>query len=365
MYSDKANEKEMEREKEGKIVPETEGESVSGKIRSLLLVGGPLHGKSTLGDKIISKKFFTEHGPSEKIEIKKEIGNGFEVTEYHGLLENIDEIDKIFNAAEDAVLKRFPVETQDYENFNKSKLLSIESRPDNKDEGFNALIFVIKYGIRLTKQEIQVMDMIKFVFGKDIFKDRGIIVFTFGENLTPDETIEDYIGKFKNEFKTLFGEKLTRFIMYNHKTTEIKRLNEELDDLLNDIKLERYTMKQFRAAALESYNKRLEGKYKKCEKCTDEFFFNVRKVLQDRDQTIIDWVKIKDAVNTIINFCKSEDMNTEFKKLLKKIQSKFERTKKEACEKQSELLPLLKSLHEPVEEYLSKRSTQCLPCKKK
>ncbi|XP_059152075.1 uncharacterized protein LOC131938178 [Physella acuta] len=106
--------------------------------------------------------------------------------------------------------------------------------------GFTALVFVVKYGVRFTKQEVDAVETVKSIFGNDVFKQWGIILMTYGDNFYLDH--DDDPNSFKawcqdqnGDFKNLFDECNKRCVLFNNKTSESSVLESQHKMLMKQV----------------------------------------------------------------------------------------------------------------------------------
>ncbi|KAK6961801.1 AIG protein [Biomphalaria glabrata] len=117
---------------------------------------------------------------------------------------------------------------------------------DLKYGGTNALVFVLKYGVRFTKQEKDAVAVVKSVFGDSVFSDRGIIAFTYGDlfdldcgdTLDNTERFMDWCREQTGDIEKLFQEVNYRCVLFDNKT-KTKEQNYKhgklISEFVNDI----------------------------------------------------------------------------------------------------------------------------------
>ncbi|KAK0040739.1 AIG protein, partial [Biomphalaria pfeifferi] len=121
----------------------------------------------------------------------------------------------------------------------------------SKYGGIVALVFVLKYGVRFTKQEKDAVSVVKSVFGDSVFRDRGIIAFSCGDVFdldygdTPDkaERFMDWCREQKGDLEKLFQEVNYRCVLLNNKTktkeqnySQVKLISEFVDSMRQQCK---------------------------------------------------------------------------------------------------------------------------------
>ncbi|KAI8776290.1 AIG protein [Biomphalaria glabrata] len=107
--------------------------------------------------------------------------------------------------------------------------------------GIDALVFVLKYGVRFTKQEKDAVSVVKSVFGDSVFRDRGIIAFSCGDLFdldcgdTPDkaERFMDWCREQKGDVEKLFQEVNYRCVLFDNKSKDVTE-NKKLVTLLSN-----------------------------------------------------------------------------------------------------------------------------------
>ncbi|CAL1546311.1 unnamed protein product [Lymnaea stagnalis] len=117
--------------------------------------------------------------------------------------------------------------------------------------GFDALIFVMKYGVRFTKQEKDAVQMVKSIFGENVFRDWGILVFSYGDNFdldTEDDgmTFEDWCREQTGHIKLLFEEVNYRCVIFDNKSTKKEKELTNLKDNIDKITKSPYTLTEFK-----------------------------------------------------------------------------------------------------------------------
>ncbi|XP_059168941.1 uncharacterized protein LOC131950773 [Physella acuta] len=124
--------------------------------------------------------------------------------------------------------------------------------------GFDAIILVIRYGSRMTKEEKAVIEMMKTVLGENVIKTHSICLFTFGDTIENDMTFEAWLrGEHDPQFEALIKECNYRCVMFDNRTKDSgTRLDQmrQLIEHVDSIKGVRYTSRIFEIAE----NKRKE-----------------------------------------------------------------------------------------------------------
>ncbi|CAL1546315.1 unnamed protein product [Lymnaea stagnalis] len=162
--------------------------------------------------------------------------------------------------------------------------------------GFDAMIYVLKYGVRFTKQEKDAVQMVKSIFGENVFRDWGILVFSYGDNFdldTEDDgmTFEDWCQEQTGDIKTLFEEVDYRCVLFDNRGKNTARQDQERDKLLKlkPPRLQRYSDEDFQAASAGREKLILLENFQSLKKETDDLLRYVdqrRETLRRNDQRL-------------------------------------------------------------------------------
>ncbi|KAK0050039.1 protein AIG1 [Biomphalaria pfeifferi] len=79
----------------------------------------------------------------------------------------------------------------------------VQDTLQSNHEGMSAIILVLKYGVRFTKQEKDAVEITKLMFGESVFRSHGIIVMTYGDQFEADY-FEDYCRQQTGDIRNLF-----------------------------------------------------------------------------------------------------------------------------------------------------------------
>ena len=123
-------------------------------------------------------------------------------------------------------------------------------------KGYNALLFVNKYGQRFTKEDEEALDFLKNAFGPSFVKDYCILVMTNGDTFESDnegKSFKQWCSDQKGEFSKLLKECKERIVLFDNNTKSEEKRNAQLKNLLVQIhKLQaegcRYTNEDFKKA---------------------------------------------------------------------------------------------------------------------
>ncbi|KAH9524160.1 hypothetical protein Btru_048281 [Bulinus truncatus] len=119
-----------------------------------------------------------------------------------------------------------------------------------------AIVHVIKYGVRFTKQEKDAADDIKSIFGQNAYSTFGVILMTYGDQFKNDaetdgRSFERWCSQQTGDIRTLFQEVNNRVVLFDNMTRDNGQLTSQLA-LLNRYVSEidgHYTFEHFVSAA--------------------------------------------------------------------------------------------------------------------
>ncbi|CAL1534700.1 unnamed protein product [Lymnaea stagnalis] len=202
------------------------------KEMNLLLVGRTGNGKSSTGNTIIGKDLF----PRRTANDSSTDSVAHHSTQVDGKQVNVVDGTGIGDTGEDIV---GGAETLSH------SVRSIWSWRDIV--GFHAIVFVLKFGVRFTKQEKDAVQCVKSMFGEDVFKRRGVIAMTYGDNFSKDETshrtFEAWCRDQTGDFKTLCEECGYRCVLFNNMKSD-REQQRELMSVVDGMP-ESYTQDEF------------------------------------------------------------------------------------------------------------------------
>ncbi|KAH9524109.1 hypothetical protein Btru_048153 [Bulinus truncatus] len=98
--------------------------------------------------------------------------------------------------------------------------------------GVAAIVFVLKYGVRYTKQEKDAVERVKEIFGQNVFDDLVVIAFSYGDLFNFDVenerySFEDWCLDQAGDIKDLFKEVHNRCVLIDNKTRDKHKRNEQ------------------------------------------------------------------------------------------------------------------------------------------
>ncbi|CAL1546304.1 unnamed protein product [Lymnaea stagnalis] len=265
----------------------------------LLFVGRTGNGKSSTANSVIGEKFFStgklyDEKRVEQTKTKKV--DGFKMTVVDGT--DIGDTGSDMNGdLQDTIRKA-------------------ETAVQLCESGFNALIFVLTYGTRFTKQEKDAVDLIKSLFGKDIFRRFGIIVMTRGDQFemdTEDEpkTFDQWCQEQTGDIRSLFQECDYRLVLFDNKTKDNQVLSRQREVLLRFVQRDkRYSSKDFNDAESGRKDIRLLHEFSETERES--------KALMEKIDSVIGHKKSKEPLNHLTDLY---DQTTRYENdVLKKFQ---------------------------------------------
>uniref|UniRef100_A0A0B7AT59 AIG1-type G domain-containing protein n=1 Tax=Arion vulgaris TaxID=1028688 RepID=A0A0B7AT59_9EUPU len=245
----------------------------------LLLVGREGNGKSSTGNSILNQKVFIPRTATSQVssDINKRTatidGKTVNVVDGLSLLDSstdgVDNVRQTIGHAERA-LSQFA-------------------------RGCNAVIIVLKYGIRFTNQEKNAVNIIRSLFGENIIKNYGVIVMTYGDNFANDmeengTTFETWCQNQTGDVRDLFRECGNRFVLFNNKTNDSKQIKEQFRNLMSKVdevkkRDSHYTLDTFRAAKFGQRKLIVQSKLSDLQTATNNVLDFVTQSLRKLDES--------------------------------------------------------------------------------
>ncbi|KAK6961719.1 Immune-associated nucleotide-binding protein 10 [Biomphalaria glabrata] len=129
----------------------------------------------------------------------------------------------------------------------------VQATIQNTAEGFDAIVLVLKYGVRFTKQEKDAVEMVKLMFGDHVFRSHVTIIMTYGDLFETDSdedgtTFESWCREQTGDIQRLFEEVNHRIVLMDNKSREKQITQARNIQRCVQLIAKKYTTEDFRNA---------------------------------------------------------------------------------------------------------------------
>lgn len=185
--------------------------------------------------------------------------------------------------------------------------------------GYHALLLVLRFGSRLTQEEIDVIDYLKVVFGQNFVQKYCIIIMTNGDDFKYkqeegeiEESFETWCQQQEGAFKNLYDEAQGRVILFDNRNKECQET--QRNDLVATVD-----------RLLQGGRRYTNDKFKKAQRVREEMLLvdklpAIKEEVNDQTRIIFsDWTKAKNKSSVYERIEDLESLVEKISALLKKI----------------------------------------------
>ncbi|CAL1539740.1 unnamed protein product, partial [Lymnaea stagnalis] len=143
-------------------------------------------------------------------------------------------------------------------------ITAIKNAIASNPSGYHAILFVIRYSVRYTKEEVDTVKKLKQILGDDFIRNHCILVLTCGDNFESDPVIEEENLTFNQwvcrqqepHFRDLVAECGSRVLLFDNRTKDEAKKIQQITTLIQTIDALnanglRYTNREFQEAERE------------------------------------------------------------------------------------------------------------------
>ncbi|XP_059173430.1 uncharacterized protein LOC131953992 [Physella acuta] len=204
---------------ESQCISEENGDCKGLEKINLLLVGKTGAGKSTTGNTILRQTVFKTSSTATSVTKHIEAAT----SEYKGYVLKVVDTPGVCDT------------DMSKEELTDILVTSMSASP----EGYHALLLVVRYGYRFTKEDEGAIETLKDIFGEETVKNNIILIVNGGESFDTEEEAPDFNEwclKQTGNFRRLLEECSRRVVYFANKTKDKKVIDRQIDQLIEQIR---------------------------------------------------------------------------------------------------------------------------------
>ncbi|CAL1526064.1 unnamed protein product [Lymnaea stagnalis] len=192
-----------------------------GKDIGLLLIGKAGSGKSATGNSILKKRVFESKAAMTRVTKCLQM----ERSTYKGRVLTVIDCPGI--------------DDEDLEDESAHLLVKDEMKKALalNPQGYQAFLLVVRFGVRFTKEDLEIVQILKSTFGNKSLKQYLILLVTHGDNFDTkvNGSFKDWCASQTGVFKSLVDECGKRVVLIDNSTQDPAKIDRQIDQLLSTV----------------------------------------------------------------------------------------------------------------------------------